>query len=341
MKSGCGAGQFYVKADTGSGAMVVSESQGYGMLILPMMAGHDPQAQDIFDGLLNYYRAHKSHIDPRLMSAAQDYKCRDMDGDDSATDGDLDAAYGLILAHLQWGSGGATDYLAAAQKVLGGIYASNVNPETRLVNLGDWVTVSGQKYRYATRSSDWMPGHLAGFAEVESRWEAVRDAHLDIIETMQTNFSDGTGLLPDFVVNANASPQPAPPKFLEAKTDGKYSYNACRDPWRIGVFAVTAGNGRAAIAARKLNAWIHGATDGKPGRIRAGYALNGKPLVRYADLSFTAPFMVSAMTGSGAADQKWLDAMWDEVVETRPEGYYPDTLKLLSMLTASRNWLRP
>ena len=120
-------------------AHTVSEGQGYGMVIVALMAGHDPAAHERFDGLARYVLDHPSSVDERLLGWAQDARCRDVEGGDSATDGDLDAAYGLLLAHAQWGSGGAIDYLGAARRMLDGILAEDVHPDTNLTTLGDWT----------------------------------------------------------------------------------------------------------------------------------------------------------------------------------------------------------
>lgn len=339
LKAGCATGQYYVRANTESGAMVVSESQGYGMLIVPMMAGYDRNAQKLFDGLLAYYLAHTSSVDSRLMSGSQNRACEDIDGDDSATDGDLDAAFGLLLADKQWGSAGPIDYRKAALRIMGALYEKNVNPTTKLVNLGDWVTLSQSKYTYATRSSDWMPGHFRAFAKVDPRWRAVLDAHQRLIASMQQTYAPRTGLLPDFIVSTDTTPKPAPAGFLEGANDGQYSYNACRDPWRIGVDGLTNINGPSINAARRISTWLRGATANNPDRISDGYALNGRALVDYNSMTFVAPFAVAAMTDSSA--QALLNALWARIVAAPAEGYYPDTLKLLSMLTVSRNWLNP
>jgi hypothetical protein len=76
------------KSDEARGT-TVSEGQGYGMMIVPIMAGHDPDAQIIFDGLWAFARAHPSEIDPRLM----DWIVPDPAGNDSAFD-DADIAFG-------------------------------------------------------------------------------------------------------------------------------------------------------------------------------------------------------------------------------------------------------
>ncbi len=95
--------RYLVQAGTANHGLTVSEGQGYGMLIVPIMAGHDPKAQTIFDGLWRFAHSHKSVIDKRLMA------WKWSGANDSAFDGDCDIAFGLLLAHAQWGSGGAVD----------------------------------------------------------------------------------------------------------------------------------------------------------------------------------------------------------------------------------------
>ncbi|MCB0120045.1 MAG: hypothetical protein KDD72_13505, partial [Anaerolineales bacterium] len=84
----------------------VSEGQGYGMVIMPIMAGYDPEAQVIFDGMWAFVDTHHSEIDPRLM----DWNVPLEEGSASAFDGDADIAFGLLLADAQWGSDGRFNY---------------------------------------------------------------------------------------------------------------------------------------------------------------------------------------------------------------------------------------
>jgi hypothetical protein len=114
----------------------VSEGQGYGMLIVALMAGYETQAQAIFDGLWEFSRQHPSDIDPRLMGWQIP---PDQTGNDSAFDGDADIAYALLLADAQWGSEGRIDYQAAAQQVMAAILESTIGPQSRLPLLGDWI----------------------------------------------------------------------------------------------------------------------------------------------------------------------------------------------------------
>ncbi|AUX44387.1 beta-glucanase [Sorangium cellulosum] len=341
VEPGCQPDEYRIRASTGE-AHVVSEGQGYGMLISVMIAGQDPQARAIFDGLHRYSRRHPSQNNPDLMAWAQDDSCRDVLDHDSATDGDLDIAYALLLAHEQWGSGGAIDYASEATRVLDAIAESNINPTTRLVNLGDWAPLTDDPtYSYATRSSDWMLGHFRSFiGHPSADWSRILTAHQTLIETMQSRYASSTGLLPDFIINTNTTPRPAFAEFLEAPHDGSYSWNASRVPWRLGIDAAISGDTRSRSAVSRISSWIRGKTGGNPSNIRAGYTLDGRAIEPYNDMVFMAPFAVAATADSGG--QAWLDSLWSQIVSTAPtEDYYGDTLKLLSMLCVSRNWMTP
>ncbi|QRK14099.1 chitosanase [Archangium violaceum] len=342
VEAGCQPDEYRIRASTGDGAYVVSEGQGYGMLIAVMMAGEDPQAREIFDGLHRYNRRHPSQNNPDLVAWAQDSNCRDILDHDSATDGDLDIAYALLLAHKQWGSSGSINYASEANRVLNAIAKSNVNPTTRLVNLGDWAMLQEDPaYYYATRSSDWMLGHFRGFiGHTGTDWAKVLSAHQTLIETMQAQYASSTGLVPDFVVNTHTTPRPAPANFLEAPHDGRYSWNASRVPWRLGIDAAISGDTRSRNAASMISRWIRGKTGGRPSNIRAGYYLDGRQIEPYNDMVFMAPFAVAATTDAGG--QAWLDSLWNQIVSTGPtEDYFGDTLKMLVMLSVSRNWMTP
>ncbi|MCJ7552163.1 MAG: hypothetical protein MUQ30_21035 [Anaerolineae bacterium] len=58
-------------------------------------------------------------------------------------------------------------------------------------------------------------------------------------------------------------------------------------------------------------------------------------------MAFVAPFGVGAMVV--AANQEWVNALWDIAVEhpADEESYFASTLKLLSVIVMSGNWLEP
>ena len=66
---GCVPSQYYIRGGTEMpSGLGVSEGQGFGMVITAFMAGHDPDAKAIFDGLYGYFRAHPSEINRDLMA---------------------------------------------------------------------------------------------------------------------------------------------------------------------------------------------------------------------------------------------------------------------------------
>jgi endo-1,4-beta-D-glucanase Y len=336
LEEGCGDNRAYVAANTTDTLRTVSEAHGYGMLILAYMAGHDPDAKRLFDAMYNYFRDHPAG--GALMAWAQGHNCENLEGSTSATDGDLDIAYALLLADKQWGSGGTVDYRSVARDVLDAIWDKEVDPSGSYLLLGNWARSAEPN---ATRTSDFMPDHLAAFAEAsgDERWTTLNDREYEMIASLQENHAPDTGLLPDFVNNPSTDPEPAEPEFLETEFDGTYSWNACRDPFRLGVHYLTSGDERAKEALERLNAWVIDNTAGDPGKIQAGYYLDGTPSRNFGgSMAFNGPFGVGAMVDAGR--QAWLDAIWAQTDGLRGD-YYNKTLQLLTMIVMSGNWWTP
>jgi endo-1,4-beta-D-glucanase Y len=324
-------------------AKTVSEGQGYGMIIVALMAGHDPDAQDLFDGLWRFARAHPSDIAPELMGWIVP---PDGNGNDSAFDGDCDMAYALLIADSQWGSAGAINYAAEAQRTIAAVLAATIGPDSRLPMLGDWTDPGGRKYnQYTPRSSDFMLDHFRAFGRAtgNAAWSEVVAAVQSVIAHLQGSYSPGTGLLPDFiqpVSRTDHTPRPAKARFLEGRSDGNYSYNATRDPWRIGTDALLNDDATSRAQARTMSVWVEAAAGGDPQRIRAGYHLDGRPLrgSNYFTIVFAAPFGVAAMMEP--SQQQWLNDVYDSV-RAAHEDYYEDSVTLLCLLVMTGNYWDP
>ncbi|MEI2396307.1 MULTISPECIES: glycosyl hydrolase family 8 [Paenibacillus] len=329
-----GTGKYYVKYN--SDGETVSEAHGYGMLFTVLMAGYDTNAQTYYNGLYNYYTAHPSSINPYLMSWKQNSSFQNIEGEDSATDGDMDIAYSLLLAHRQWGSTGSVNYLQAATSIINAIMDNEINQTQWTIRLGDWAN-SGS-YNTATRPSDFMLSHLKAFqsATGDARWQNVTDKTYTIINSLYTGYSSTTGLLPDFVVYSSNTYKPAAANFLEDANDGHYNYNSCRTPWRITTDYLLTGDNRALSQLNQLNSWIKTKVSSTPGNIKDGYKLNGTTFGSYNSGAFYAPFGVSAMTSSG--NQSWLNSLWSHTSGSAAEDYYEDSIKLFSMIVMSGNW---
>ncbi|MFI6814393.1 glycosyl hydrolase family 8 [Nonomuraea sp. NPDC050328] len=337
VRQNCGNGWYQVYSPDADHDYV-AEAQGYGMVIVATMAGADPDAKKIFDGLVKWKLDHPSSINPDLLAAEQNSSCVSVNGTDAATDGDMDVAYGLLLADQQWGSSGAYNYKQLAIRHINAIKKDEVNPSTNLMKMGDWSTPGGEHY-YISRTSDWMASHFRAFRKAtgDSAWDTIRNAHQNLITTLQNNFASSTGLLPDFVINTNSTPKPAAGEVLESPNDGNYYWNACRVPWRIGDDAVTSGDAKSLAQARKLNTWIKSKTGGDPGKIAIGYKLNGTQLAGGSSPAYFAPFAVAAMTDSGS--QAWLDALWNRMVATPIDSssYFAASIQLQVMITVTHN----
>lgn len=339
-----------------SNAVSCSEGHGYGMLAAVIMADADPEAHTDFNALYYFYKAHTSSNNPVLMSWQQvssNGKIVDntADGDDSATDGDLDIALSLLMAHRTWSSNGSINYKAEAEKILAAIMASEVHPSEWILKLGDWVYNSDSTYGKGTRSSDFMLGHLKTFARLDTArsasWQKVHDKTVSIVNWQYTNGgSKSTGLMPDFFKKSSSGSYTATKGvYLESTHDGDYSWNACRTPWRLAMSYLLESDGSVKASLDRLNAWIISKTGGDPSKVKAGYYVangtNGSAYVSYNELSFTAPLAVSAMMSSG--QQSWLNALWKYMVNTPIEQgeYFGNTLKLHAMIVASGNWWLP
>jgi endo-1,4-beta-D-glucanase Y len=330
-------GGYYVftRGTGGSGNEVTtSEAHGYGMIIFALMAGCDNQAKQYFDGMFNMFDKHRSVDDPDTMSWIIDRSELTSKDEGNATDGDMDIAYALLLAHYQWGSDGKINYLAQARRMItDGIKGGSVSLSTKRTLLGKWSTD-----QYATRVSDWMIDHFKAFQGVtnDDFWDDATRTVYGLINQLTSKYAPRTGLMPDFVIGS--PPRPAAPKFLEAETDGDYSWNSCRYPWRMATAFAHYGAPEAQAAANKAVNWLKKKTNGDPGNIKAGYTLGGTQLAPYDSVAFTAPFMAACIVDS--SHQSYLNSGWNIIANYR-ESYYGDTINLLCMLLISGNWWPP
>jgi endo-1,4-beta-D-glucanase Y len=356
---GCGDGRSFVKVDadgkpmgggTAPGTITVSEAHGYGMLLMVMMAPVDPEARAVFDGMLRYFKDHPAASDPGLLAWDQVKGCGNAGGDFrgalSATDGDLDIAYALLLADARWGRGGAFDYRAEAVAVMAAILRHEVDPKGMHLMIGDWAATDGDdEIRATTRPSDFMLSHLRAFADAtgDARWLAVRDRTYAIIDSVRRRHSPKTGLMPDFIAGLDGDPAPARAGLIGDPMDGFYSWNAARYPWRVGLDLLLYGDDRARAALRPFNAWARRSTGDDPARFADTYRLDGTTL---PDHGTDEPAYVSALGVAAMIDpanQDWLNRIWDDLAARPLAGsdYYGNTLKLLAMVTMAGHWPVP
>ncbi|MEV4279152.1 glycosyl hydrolase family 8 [Actinoplanes xinjiangensis] len=338
VRPGCGAGSLRIHSPDAA-YPAVAEAQGYGMLGAASMAALDPGARELFDGILRFVLAHPSSNDADLMAAELDARCTPQHGGDSATDGDMDIAYALLLADRTWGSTGRYDYRLLAVRRIRAIRRSTVHPDSGLMLLGDWST-DGTRLYGTSRTSDWNPVYFRAFgaATGDPAWTQIAAAHRAAIDRLQRGYSPRTGLMPDFVEGAGDTVRPVTGRVLETAHDGDHGFNACRTPWRLGLDALLSGDAVSTAAARRTTRWFRSVTGDDPARVGSGYTLDGTAYRGEGDDAFWAPLAVSAMTDPDA--QPWLDALWRRLAASRvdPGDYFGDTLRLQVMIIVSGNY---
>ncbi len=349
LKEGCGGAYVDISGDgkpafggSATNTLTVSEAHGYGMLALVLMADRDPDAKVLFDKMLAFFRAHQTAGGEGLMSWNQTRDCKDAPdgGDASATDGDLDIALALQLADARWG-GYANDAATVKNAIL-----ARETTDDGMMRLGDWAVDA--PYGSASRSSDFMPGSFYLFASADSGeaavWNRIRDRGYSVWGGLADKYAPDTGLVPDFLVGLPDQPKPADPLFLEGESDGYFSWNAFRYPWRLSFDLVVSGDTRAADRLKPINAWMMKQSGGYPSQITTTYRLDGTipPDQSTPSGGFIAMFATSAIAGSGDADadQKWMDALWWDLnaIPATDEDYFGNTLKLLAMIELAELW---
>jgi endo-1,4-beta-D-glucanase Y len=271
-----------------NGNDTVSEGIGYGMLIGVFM-----NDQPMFDALWTYAKSHfdGNHLMTWCQGTGQSGSCN---SSGSATDGDEDMAYALLMASKQW-SGGS--YSSDATTLIGNIYTHEVNGTTLVA--GDSFGASGLN---ELDPSYYAPSYYRAFASVDSghNWMGV----LDQCYTTLAAASGSYGLVPNWV-----TPSGVGTGAVDSAKGIYFGYDACRIPFRIGMDYCLNGEARAQTYARLISAFYSSkSTSASLSGIIDGYTTSGAapPSSTYptysAGMAFLGPAGVGAMAaGDGAA----------------------------------------
>jgi hypothetical protein len=282
----------------------------------------------------------------------------DTEAGDSATDGDMDIIYSLILADRQWGSEGTYNYKAIALDMLGDLWDYCVHDTYHTLLLGDWAKGhDDEALRNATRPSDFIISHLKVYAAFDPAhdWQAVVDATYNVIKEIrdsQNKAGHTNGMLPDFV-KRGASGWEVPEETILEGDDGAFAYNACRVPWRLGTDYLLFGNTKIGNSSlydyiiKPLDDFARDYTKGDLGQFGPLY-LDGTAFDWTDSDLFAAPFLITAE--AVGADQEWVNAFWTykpshewdfKGLNAYIADTYGDYIKMLVMITASGNYWLP
>jgi endo-1,4-beta-D-glucanase Y len=337
------------------GDLTSSTALGNGMIITAMMAGHDPEAQTVFDGMFAVGRKFPSYlsvsvpakhgIGPRpgnanLLAYAVGAGCKKVSEGDSATDGDQAFAFGLVLADKQWDSGGKVNYLDEAKKTIKAIQLYDMNPQ-KAPGIGDWASLPGEgMWTTVAKPPNFMLGHLRGFgtATGEAYWMQAVDSTQTIIADAQTKYSPMAGLFSQYLMGSKNLPG-GNTVLPEDRNARDFFDDAALIPLWLAADYLGSGDARSKAALTRINDWIKGKTGGDPGKIVDGYRLNGDPIGTKGTMAYVAPFATVAIFD--AANQAWLDAAWKLMTAAPTTNQVADTTNLLGMLIVTGNWWQP
>lgn len=298
--------------------VVLSEAQGYGMLISVEAAEEGLASKSQFNHLYHYYLSHRDGSS-QLMSWRQIISGqKETSQKSNETDGDLYIAYALIRAANLWND---EEYKKQAKRLLADILAYNYNSTQEVLTVGNWAT-KDSKYYNLVRTSDVLPEQFSSFYELsgDERWLTIKDNMLDKLTLVSQKVK--TGLVPDFIWLEDDNVKIASSNDVANEFDGSYSYNACRLPYNLA----HSKDAKSQQVLGKMMTFFM-----SKNHVYAGYDLAGHVLTKQNAGSFSAPLLYA---GSQNTDYQKLveENRYIFMTKLSEQSYYDATLVTLVAL---------
>jgi endo-1,4-beta-D-glucanase Y len=268
------------------------ESMGWAMIIAAYMGD-----KTTFDGLYKFY---KSKIQGHGMMAWR-VTCSGVSDGGSASDGDLDVAFAMVVASWQWGESYKTEAVNLIKTVKKLIVKCN-NASVIAGGMSGGGVYGGCN---ETDISYHTPAFFRCFAELtnDNDWNKLAD---DTYTLLNNGANPTTGLVPDWQT------------FSGGQAGGRnhnYGFDACRVPWRIALDYLWNGNEKAKEWCTTISNWAYGVG---PRNIRDGYTLDGRQTGSFHNMAFVGGFAVAAMCNSQAV----ADSFGAEVARMSYDNYW-------------------
>ena len=306
----CGSGRSRVKFDQTQ--YTVSEGIAYGML-LSVYAGD----KALFDGLWAYYKNFRNG------NGVMHWKidgCNSVNQSNGATDAEFDAAMALIVADVQWPSGG---YKAEANDLIGKIRSYEMK--------GNGHVKPGDAWDDKKNPSYYAPAYYREFAKVNtanaSFWNTTAITASN--DLLGANRHATTGLVSDWA-NENGT----------VNGGNTYGYESVRNPWRMATDVLWNGPSvatRAADICGKVAAHIKG--DETNLKIACG---TGSKLSSGGDKNGAA--YMTACASMGSSEQSSLNSLYTHLANTANfqwDAYYSATLRCITLFMMTGNFWCP
>jgi uncharacterized repeat protein (TIGR02543 family) len=290
------------------------EGMGWAMIASAYMGD-----KGVFDSLYMFYNSKTTSKAGGMMG--WDVSCGGITDTGSAADGDLDVAFGLVVASWQWGG----KYLDSARVVINRCKKLIVNHSDGVSALAGGYNGSawGGKTDEFTDISYYTPAFFKVFAQFtnDDAWTKLAE---DTYTHLQRNAHPVTGLVSGW---QNASTGAAMMGPGGTQNDSSYNHDASRVPWRIALDYFWNGEPRAKEWATKLTNWAYGygINNLKEGHNRDGTVVNNTQ----AGFAFLGGWAVGAMTNDSVA----VRAAFESAIATRNDDYW------YSRSTGNMYWL--
>jgi len=300
---------------------ITSEAMGYGMMIAAAMG--DKAAFDRFHGYVRGQGGTGSSL--MTWKAGQS---------GSASDGDIDIAYALLMANAQWPSGGyktPSDQMAAAilsQDIVGNVVRGGSQFQNSQFNPSYFAPAPFRKF--------------SGFGAAIT--ENFRLVNANVV-------ASSTGIPTDWANPSSGAP--SGPGSAQVTSDivdgdsGAMGYDAARVPWRLGLDVCLGGGNNTALG-QIVSAFAAKYDAGASiDLMKAGWykARNGDvhPAAKDSQGSYIGPMGVGGMAMNNAAMRDRAFRAMLDVLESGDfnHTYFPSTVGLLTLLMMSGNFPTP
>ncbi|MDA3883823.1 MAG: glycosyl hydrolase family 8 [Bacteroidales bacterium] len=306
----------------------VSEGIGYG-LVITAYAGDKTK----FDKLLNYYNNRKNGNG--VMNWEYPGCSLSPSGSGAATDGDMDAAMGMLVAIHQWpGQGYEQDFeaLASAMK----------NTEFTSCN-GIIIQKPGDAWGGCdcTNPSYYSPGYYRAFAAYytekgdntnASWWTQAAD---DSYVVLFANQHSSSGLVTAWT-NQNGDAGPCGGVAGGGGGPDTYQYDACRTPWRIATDYLWWGSSDAETFLLPMVNFVKTNVGGIE-NVVDGYNHDGSVFGQWHNVPFVGSFALAAMTTSQSDANDFLG----HFSTLSGDNYFNTCLSVMYKFLATGNYWNP
>lgn len=291
------------------------EAQGFAMLAAAYMGD-----KAVFDKLYGYYTAKLVSSSCGLMGWKNN--CGGFEDQGAATDGDIDVASGLIVAHWQWPGDGYDDKARSVISALKQMILDCGGTSTLYPGCGNGNRWGGCN---ETDTSYYSPAFFRYFAEIsgDSAWtKLAEDSHT----IRDAGANPSTGLVPDWQSTSGTAGA--------GSRKGYYSFDAIRTPYKHGLDFLWNGNQKAEAWCKKISSWAHGVG---VSTLKDEYQLNGTVQGSNHNLAVVGSLAVCAMANTQAI----LDDFVTESVKLKDDFWYSAYLGNLYLLAMSGNMWNP